>query len=379
MRRAAHLPALDGLRGLAILLVIAHNVQLLEAPDMSAATKVVYTLLDMGWVGVQLFFVLSGFLITGILLDTVGHPHALLHFIVRRALRIFPLYYGVLLLLFVLLPLLDAQPQRYQADAPHQLWLWTYLSNWTAPLGMGPHSLPHFWSLAVEEQFYLVWPLLVYSLRTPLAVARASLLVAVCGLLCRVAMLQAGMSTDAVYSWTICRIDALALGGLAAACWRIPAWAEWVQANAKALLLGTVVMLTLTVLYNRGFPRTSPRGMTLGYSVLALVFGALIYAAANQDSQAQPDVKPSRWWQRLMHWPALRSVGQYSYGMYVFHKPLHDLFSAPVLASLGVHTEGHIALASLHVAGLSLVSYMVAWVSYHLVEQHFLRLKRYVG
>ena len=97
-----HLPALDGLRGLAILMVIAHNVQMLEAPEMHGLVKAAFFALNIGWVGVILFFVLSGFLITGILLDTLGRPRALPNFIARRALRIFPLYYGALLLICLL-------------------------------------------------------------------------------------------------------------------------------------------------------------------------------------------------------------------------------------------------------------------------------------
>ncbi len=110
MTRPSHLLSLDGIRGLAILMVIAHNVQLLDLPVMHGAVAVAQFVLNIGWVGVQLFFVLSGFLITGILLDSVGQPHGLRNFIARRALRIFPLYYGALLLIFVLLPMLGAQP-----------------------------------------------------------------------------------------------------------------------------------------------------------------------------------------------------------------------------------------------------------------------------
>jgi len=104
LKRPAHLPSLDTVRGLAILLVIAHNAQLLQPEGMGSVVAAAEYVLNLGWIGVQLFFVLSGFLITGILMDHLDSPGAMKNFFVRRALRIFPLYYGPLFVLFVLLP-----------------------------------------------------------------------------------------------------------------------------------------------------------------------------------------------------------------------------------------------------------------------------------
>jgi peptidoglycan/LPS O-acetylase OafA/YrhL len=375
MNRPSHLASLDGLRGLAILLVIAHNVELIDAPDMSGALKLADYLLNLGWIGVQLFFVLSGFLITGILLDTAGKPGALRNFIVRRALRIFPLYYGALFVIFVLLPHLGAQPAMYQAQAPYQIWLWTYLSNWTDPIGHNPVSLPHFWSLAVEEQFYLFWPLLVFGLTTPTRVAMACLIVGIVGPVSRALTLNAGLPIDAAYCWTHCRIDALALGGFAAACWRVPAWVQWLRAHHRAVVAALATVFVGGALWTHGFPRTSPHGMIVGYSVLAIVFAVITYAAASLDNTIGLAAKPI--WHRILTRPGLRTIGKYSYGMYVIHKPLHDLFSATVLARLHVATAGNIPGAFAHIGGVTLASFLAAWVSYNLYEVHFLKLKRH--
>lgn len=381
MTRPSYLPSLDGIRGLAILMVIAHNVQLLDVPDMQGAVALMQFILNIGWVGVQLFFVLSGFLITGILLDSVGQPHGLKNFIARRALRIFPLYYGTLALIFLMLPLLNAQPAMYHAQAPYQIWLWVYLSNWTDAMGIGPESLPHFWSLAVEEQFYLVWPLLVFSLRTAPRVAVACVLVAIISLLCRVVLFNADANHYVVYQWTICRMDALALGGLAATCWRVAAWRNWLAAHRAQLGWALLVFLGVLFLWTHAFPRTSFRGATVGYTALAIIFAAWLYASANHDTEMEsvarnvPASTPI--WHRTMRLPALQSVGKYSYGMYVVHKPLHDLFSAKLLSKFGVQTAGYIGNACLHVLAVMVVSYAVAWLSYHLYEVHFLRLKRH--
>jgi peptidoglycan/LPS O-acetylase OafA/YrhL len=379
--RGVHLPALDGLRGLAILMVIAHNVQQLDTYRMGPVVKATFLMFNLGWAGVQLFFVLSGFLITGILLDTLGKPGALKNFMVRRALRIFPLYYGALLVIFVLLPALNLQPDIYKAQAPYQIWLWTYLSNWTDPLGYGPEKLPHFWSLAVEEQFYLFWPLLVLAVRTPKGVAWLSLAVALIGLGSRAWMVKAGVDVNAIYSFTICRVDALALGALVAAWWRIPACASWFEGHLKQICIGVTVMVICAALWTHGFPRTTPRDMVLGFTVLAVAFATMTWTAALRDSRLAEGgdsqaVRPTLW-HRVLTIRPLREVGKYSYGIYVVHKPLYDLFSARALKALGIATEGSILNATLHIAAVTLVSFAAAWLSYQLYEVHFLNLKRY--
>ena len=154
------LPTLDGVRGLAILLVLAHNYLLLESPS-GIAGYMTERVLNAGWVGVQLFFVLSGFLITWGLLESRDTENYFRNFYARRVLRIFPLYYLMLILTFLVLPALNFYPKTIADDAPCQWWLWLFLSNWSQPYGICGNSLPHFWSLAVEEQFYLVWPLAV--------------------------------------------------------------------------------------------------------------------------------------------------------------------------------------------------------------------------
>jgi len=117
--------------------------------------------------------------------------------------------------------------------------------------------------------------------------------------------------------------------------------------------------------------------MTEGYTALSILFAAWLYASASLDAQMAEGNIQAPAWHRAMRIPSLQSVGKYSYGMYVVHKPLHDLFSAKLLAKMGVQTAGHIVNASLHVLAVTLVSYAAAWLSYQLYEVHFLRLKRH--
>ena len=156
-----HVPALDGLRGAAILLVLLHHLINGDLPVHSLVGRTAFAIPRCGWAGVDLFFVLSGFLITGILLDQRGLPGYFRVFYARRALRIFPLYYGVLIIVFAILPHIRAFPQDgLRWLRPEQIWFWTYTSNIrsaaTGTIFNAPYlMLNHFWSLAIEEQFYL--------------------------------------------------------------------------------------------------------------------------------------------------------------------------------------------------------------------------------
>src|SRR5258706_13600578 len=165
-------PGLDCLRGLAILMVMMVHFGGTTDHGIPGAALWFSRLTGAGWCGVDLFFVLSGFLITGILYDAKGAPGGLRTFYARRVLRIFPLYYGTLVVLFVILPLLAPGPNPgLEKVAQQQGWLWLYFSNFAAVF-IGDHTFAgglvqagHFWSLAIEEQFYLVWPLVVLTLR----------------------------------------------------------------------------------------------------------------------------------------------------------------------------------------------------------------------
>jgi len=160
----ARIGSLDGVRGIAILMVLAVHLELFQAVPFSRPIRALFW---AGWSGVDLFFVLSGFLITGILLDGFGAPGYFSRFYKRRALRIFPLYYLVCAALMVATPHLPGA--EWSAIYPTwKGWLsyGLFLQNWWMPHFENTHRLiGHLWSLGVEEQFYLVWPTCVFLLR----------------------------------------------------------------------------------------------------------------------------------------------------------------------------------------------------------------------
>ena len=221
-----HLPALDGVRGLAILMVICFHVFLSNSMGYGRLSRAVGTALHYGIFGVDLFFALSGFLITGVLVDSLGDRGFFRKFYARRALRIFPLYYGVLLVLFAATPLLGLHWRGMG-------WLLLgYLQN-LRPEEIGTYSpghsigLNHFWSLAVEEQFYLVWPALVFLGGQPPAafsVGRYGSRRRPCVL--RLALVWGGVGSQPIHVWTVTRADSLLLGGALALLYRSPAWGQ---------------------------------------------------------------------------------------------------------------------------------------------------------
>ena len=167
VRTQAHIPALDGLRGIAIILVMLfHLTYFLPGVPLDVAFL---RLTNYGWTGVDLFFVLSGFLITGILLEAKGTPNYFKNFYARRALRIFPLYYGFVAFLIFVYPLAAAQ-FRAERDilVENRWWVLGYAVNWivawTGDFGRTPLGTGGFWSLAIEEQYYLMWPAVVLLL-----------------------------------------------------------------------------------------------------------------------------------------------------------------------------------------------------------------------
>ena len=368
-------PELDGLRGLAILLVMANNYY--DGPTGGGMESLLYHLSKSGWIGVDLFFVLSGFLITGILCDTREAPGYFRYFYARRVLRIFPLYYGFLLVWTMLLAwspvFTTAQRHGWQAN---QWWYWLYLANLHIGFASGPTpgEPTVFWSLAVEEQFYLLWPLVVAHL------SRARLQAACLGLMAIAVLLRVTWhvaepaigSSETLYFLTPTRMDALATGALLAVLAREPP--QWVRLArwAGPLAAGLTILLLTWLVSTRGLRKEDPVMQTLGYTLIALAAGSWLLLGL---------VAPARsLLKRLYTHPVLRFFGWYSYGIYVWHELVYHLSrDIPWVIHpprwLGSGVPASLAVWTL----LTGITTGVAVVSWHGYERHFLRLKSHFG
>jgi len=369
-----HLPALDGVRGLAILLVLVHHLTP-STGDATGLLRQVLKVAHLGWVGVDLFFVLSGFLITGILLDARRDPQYFRNFYMRRTLRIFPLYYGVQVVIFGILPFI-ASP--WSADArtlsSQQAWFWTYTTNlriaWQGDWMFNGEwlRLTHFWSLAVEEQFYLIWPAVVLWLR-PALLKRTCIWLIVSALVLRAAIAPMSEGYVTVFVFTPCRIDTLAAGALLAV------WArEWELSKlllaSRWLLNGGIAIVACIVLTTAGFSSANFAVKTVGYTALAAIFASVVIgaAAAERDSGLG----------RLWSWRPLRFMGTYSYGIYVFHELIAPAMEhwIPISSISTQFGSRWLGIAGFFLLSAS-VSTLAALASYHAMEKHFLRLKRF--
>jgi peptidoglycan/LPS O-acetylase OafA/YrhL len=354
------LPGLDGLRGLAILMVLAHNASLLE--DAKGWAKGLEAAFDLGWIGVQLFFVLSGFLITGVLRRSAATPGRWKRFLWRRGLRIFPLYFSSLLALFVVLPLFTALPAALRHDQSHQVWLWTFTANWAPQFAAVFKALPHYWSLAIEEQFYLLWPLAVWRLSRQRLLGLCMALFVLAWLV-RWLMWRAHMPPDWVYESSLTRMDALVAGAALALAVESQRFLAWCRQHTRPLLVGLVGLMLLGMLASGGvFPRTTWRGQVWGFAVLSLLFTGVVLLGA---------LSRGGW----LHGGGLRALGRYSFSIYLFHKPLHDMLMAPwFLAHQPLAAaSGFWALA--YLAAFTALCLALGWVLYQGFERHFLALK----
>lgn len=360
---------------MAVLLVMLLHFTLFQPNGLAEAG--LFQALNIGWIGVDLFFVLSGFLITGILMDTRADPNHFKNFYARRTLRIFPLYYAYLVLLFIVLPALSADYAAEHAVQDRRIWLWTYLGNIlmgsTGWEGMPSHTT-HLWSLAVEEQFYMVWPLVVYF--TGPARMKALCIGTFVAAIATRALLATQGEFDAGYVLTPARMDTLAAGAFMAVLLRQDG-SEAVRATSRTFVAAGLLLVAAGTAWSmaRGVGEfLAPLDLAtqqLAYPGLALLFAALVGTAAVTDE--------SHLVTRIFQKSWLRTLGAYSYALYMIHVPLRNIIRLRVDALGGLPAVGgtqvpaQFLLTGLGIAG----SFALALISWHVFEKPILGLKKY--
>jgi peptidoglycan/LPS O-acetylase OafA/YrhL len=355
---------LDGVRGVAILAVLA--LHLFRFSQASPGWMFLDRFTRAGWLGVDLFFVLSGFLITRILLRAREKPHYFRNFYMRRVLRIFPAYYLYLLVAGLLIPMLlsswDGRPlgewwPALLAYVPNLLE--AVRGDWTPRIEMD-----HLWSLAVEEQFYLLWPLAV-MLSPRERLKRVCELLIVSAWVLKCALWAAGAWKYTGYVLPFTRMDALAAGAWLA-CHRLEgggALPGYVRGALVVAAAGVLVMLGAL----GGLPLHNYAAITLVTSFVAILFAGAMHGLW------RPGATRAR---HAMEWAPLRFFGRYSYGLYLIHRVWGLLLVPPLVSGL-TSTLGP-NLAAL-VAGSVAVAIATgnAIVMYHVFEEPLLRLNRH--
>ncbi len=319
------IPELDGIRGVAIAMVLAHHYFLLPIQALPGTLpSYIQAAGRLAWSGVDLFFVLSGFLIGGILLDARDSSNYFRVFYTRRFFRIVPIYLACLTAAAILSAVVNSGNASklawmYEGRLP---WIsyFLFLQNfWMAKATTyGVFGLGVTWSLAIEEQFYLTLPLLIRKLSQK-RLLQATLAGIVLAPVLRIVLHS--LWPEHYLSWVVmmpCRADALLLGVLGAILLRDPAWTKRIRKNRTALSTALAVLAAGFVVLTKFFPNPYKFGMlSFGLSWLALFYVCtLVYALAFRET----------WLSRCLRWRWLGWLGSIAYGTYLLHEFVRSFF-----------------------------------------------------
>lgn len=352
-----HYPALDGLRGIAILLVVLyHNFGFIP-------------FFNYGWLGVDLFFVLSGFLITEILLNTRDTKNYFKTFYTRRMLRIFPLYYLSLVLVIIVFPAIKNFPFNLDFYTKNQVWFWLYLENWLLIFkawGSSTYILNHFWSLSVEEQFYFVWPLIILLVKRPKYLLWLCFSVLLIVILSRCYIWYNKSSyTSYTYIFLFTRIDGILIGSMLALTKLINY--NFLKKYSYLIIFSLATLNFLFYFINRYKQFTFPYWAIVGYTTFSVIFALIAYEAIDRRDKILTFI---------LSIPLLRFLGKISYGFYVFHWPIYFMLYkyTDSWAQSNFRLDGF----SLHFfvsLVLTFIAFIISVISYYTYERIWLRLK----
>jgi peptidoglycan/LPS O-acetylase OafA/YrhL len=341
----SHVPELDGLRGIAILAVVFYHCE-----GKFTGTEL-HKIVEWGWAGVNLFFVLSGFLITGIILDSRDDPHFFRNFYARRSLRIWPVYVLLLLLVFVLVPLVFDGFWTAAYLTRHAPWPYLVLFVQNLFVLSLPGTIGPTWSLAIEEQFYVVWAPVARFIRN------RNLMIALLMVIVASPFMRAANHGSLTPTHTLIHLDGLAFGSLIAVALRTLNWSAARFRNVAIAAIATAIPILAYLLYV---------GSAFSDSFLALLFaGMLLLALTTSGSRGL--------YNRALNVAPLRFYGRISYGLYMIHILAFTLIGAfdEKMSPYGV--GGSMTVVAVRIA----LATLVATAMWYCFEQPILKLKRY--
>lgn len=359
-----YIPELDALRAFGITMVIIDHMW----PRHGELSRI----LSLSWILMDSFFVMSGFLIAGILLDSRSRPDYYRRFYTRRALRILPVYY---LLITVLTCAILVQGTGYLYSGIPALykwgsswWFFVYLGNIPmAFTGRGPTAARYcftpLWSLQIEEQFYLLFPLLVHRLKLK------HLAFVLLGLICVSPIVRIVLywlypsNTGIQYVFLPCRMEGLSLGALIAVRYRMGPW-DLSKAKLTVMAIASVALTCFCAAWS-GYDYTSPFNRTIGFLISPISCGfVVLWLIRFRGSRLTTCLTVS----------PVRYLAKISYSAYLFHMPV-AAFLIPVCAAFGLRalTQGHLKVLAVFIVTVTLSS-----LSWRLLESPLLRLKERV-
>jgi peptidoglycan/LPS O-acetylase OafA/YrhL len=350
-----YFPALDGLRGLAILMIILyHNFDFLSFTYPT-------------WSGVDLFFVLSGFLITGILIKKRNSAHFLFNFYARRVLRIFPIYFLSLIIFLFILPNLIKYPLSLDYFTINQYWFWLEIQNWLFILKPNGNNnfLNHFWSLALEEQFYLISPWIILLIKQFQKIISFLLVTLLLLQVLRLALwyLQVkNISYINLYGFT--RIDGLCVGSLLA-IFRNQGSFKMGNFNRALSILFILLVFFVFPFFKLFYNARLPYLAICLYPAIAFFWGMIVWFS----------IRPESLMYRIFNNKFLIFFGKISYGLYIFHWPINWILQLRL--EIFTNTE-YLFWNNLLLALISTsIAILISTISYYTYEKFFLGLKRY--
>jgi peptidoglycan/LPS O-acetylase OafA/YrhL len=360
----ARILELDGFRAMAVLMILVHHLFYGWPLDPAAFSWMPHALvfaIGHGWLGVDLFFILSGFLISGILLDSRESAHYFRNFYIRRTLRIVPLYFTCILVMYF----------AYPGFGAYFLLAVMFLANFFYPFGaFPPHGASVFWSLAIEEHFYLLWPLLV-RLLSRVSLFALTLILVVGTPILRGICAYRGMDPELeIYIYSFFRFDGLAFGAILALWVRSPYFSRASAWKLAGVLVG--LSLAVTVI---GWPYGIMGTRTVASSALRYTQAQLMFAGAIALALAYRGCIITG----ILRSRPARFIADVSYCIYLIHLAMGDGYYF-VLQSIGINDVGSFgAIGALAVRCIVIgtVTFGLAVLSKRYLEDPFLRLKRY--